>query len=170
MLLLHLLTWSPLCSLAKQCVTFLLDHQAITKAEDFLCPNPPNDADIFIISWIMHEYVSGAGTYFSVCLTSPRCDEIMLDGSPKPVGAVRSRYTHAQKMRASMTHIFGRDLGQGNQCWTKDERTDRMKGNPSVSPQLASYMVSLRNRKVHIPVAALFWSDSNCPFFAGSCW
>ena len=80
----------------------------------------------------------------------------MLDGSPKPVGAVRSRYTHAQKMRASMTHIFGWDLGQGNQCWTKDERTDRMKGNPSVSPQLASYMVSLRNRKVRIPVAALF--------------
>ena len=51
-------------------------------------------------------------------------------------------------MRTSMTHVFGRDLGLGSEKWHKNEQTGRMAGNPSVSVQLASYMVSLRNRKV----------------------
>ena len=51
-------------------------------------------------------------------------------------------------MRASMTHVFGRDLGLGSEKWHKNEQTGHMAGNPSVSIQLASYMVSLRNRKV----------------------
>jgi hypothetical protein len=79
----------------------------------------------------------------------------MLDGHRKPPEMTRSRYTHAQKMRASMTHVFGQDLGLGNQRWKKQEGSGRMVGNPSVSPQLASYMVSLRNRKVCIPLATL---------------
>ena len=82
-------------------------------------------------------------------LTATRCDEIQLDGSRKPAGVVRSTYTHAQKMRASMTHVFGRDLGLGSEKWHKNEHTGHMAGNPSVSTQLASYMVSLRNRKVN---------------------
>ena len=53
-------------------------------------------------------------------------------------------------MRASMTHVFGRDLGLGNEKWHKSEQTGHMAGNPSVSIQLASYMVSLRNRKVNL--------------------
>src|SRR6266446_5477661 len=81
-------------------------------------------------------------------LMAPRCDEISLDGNRKPAGVVRSKYTHAQKMRASMTHVFGRDFGLGSERWQKSEWTGRMAGNPSVSTQLASYMVSLRNRKV----------------------
>jgi hypothetical protein len=114
----------------------------------------------------------GASIYFSVCSNFTNM-EIMLDGSPKPVGAVRSRYTHAQKMRASMTHIFGWDLGQGNQRWMKDERTDHMKGNPSVSPQVTSYMVSLQNRKVCIlyeSLVAIFPLIPSICFFAGSHW
>jgi hypothetical protein len=83
-----------------------------------------------------------------VPLTELRCDEITLDGKPKPVEKVRSKYTHAQKMRASMTHIFGRDFGLGKQDWTKNEQTGRMTGNPSTSHLLGTYMVSLRNRKV----------------------
>lgn len=78
----------------------------------------------------------------------PRCDEISLEGSPKPAGMVRSKYTHAQKMRASMTHIFGRDFALGKQDWTKNEQTGHMTGNPSTSHLLGTYMVSLRNRKV----------------------
>ena len=78
----------------------------------------------------------------------PRCDEISLEGNNKPMGMVRSKYTHAQKMRASMTHIFGRDFGLGKQDWTKNEQTGRMTGNPSTSHLLGTYMVSLRNRKV----------------------
>jgi len=81
-------------------------------------------------------------------MTESRCDEISLDGKPKPVGKLRSKYTHAQKMRASMTHIFGRDLGLGKRDWTKNEQTGRMTGNPSTSHLLGTYMVSLQNRKV----------------------
>jgi len=43
-------------SLAKQCCAFLQKHQLIKTADDFLCANPPNDADAYIISWIMNEY------------------------------------------------------------------------------------------------------------------
>jgi hypothetical protein len=61
----------------------------------------------------------------------PRCDEISLDGNHnlKPVGMVRSKYTHSQKMRASMTHVFGCDFGLGKLDWTKNEQTGHMTGN-----------------------------------------
>jgi hypothetical protein len=36
---------------------FLILHQLIKTAEEFLCPNPPNDSDVYIISWIMQEWV-----------------------------------------------------------------------------------------------------------------
>jgi len=49
-----------------------------------------------------------------------------------------------------MTHIFGRDFGLGKRDWTKNELTGRITGNPSTSHLLGTYMVSLRNRKVHI--------------------
>jgi hypothetical protein len=89
-------------------------------------------------------------------LMEPRCDEISLEGNPKPVGMVRSKYTHAQKMRASMTHIFGRDFALGKQDWTKNEQTGRMTGNPSTSHLLGTYMVSLRNRKVCNSLLSIF--------------
>ena len=41
--------------LGKQCVAFLIKNKLITKAEEFLCPNPPSDADMYIIAWIMNE-------------------------------------------------------------------------------------------------------------------
>ena len=96
-----------------------------------------------------HGRVSCMCMFNFIWLTDPRCDEISLDGKPKPTGKVRSKYTHAQKMRASMTHIFGRDFGLGKQDWTRKEQTGRMTGNPSMSHLLGTYMVSLRNRKVH---------------------
>jgi hypothetical protein len=96
--------------------------------------------------------------YLPLTRTEPRCDEISLDGLPKPVDKVRSKYTHAQKMRASMTHIFGRDFGLGKQDWTKNEQTGRMIGNPSTSHLLGTYMVSLRNRKV-CNIVPLFHHD-----------
>ena len=99
-----------------------------------------------------HKLDHGRVSLTCTCLFSPltkhRCDEISLDGKPKPVGKVRSKYTHAQKMRASMTHIFGRDFSLGKQDWTKNEQTGRMMGNPSMSHLLGTYMVSLRNWKV----------------------
>ena len=50
----QLLTW-VLSRLAKQCAAFLISQKVIKTVEDFLCPNPPNDSDVYIISWIMQE-------------------------------------------------------------------------------------------------------------------
>jgi hypothetical protein len=77
------------------------------------------------------------------------CDEIGLDGTKKPSGTVRMSYAHAQKMRAAMTYAFGRLHHLGTLPWHKSETTGQMVGNPSVSDTVSSYMVSLRQRKVH---------------------
>jgi hypothetical protein len=58
-------------------------------------------------------------------------------------------------MRASMTHIFGRDFELGSTPWVKNRQTGHAFGNPSVSEKVATYMVSLRNRKVSISFIAL---------------
>lgn len=161
-------------SLAKQCATFLISHQLIKTAEEFLCPNPPDDSDVFIISWIMQEWVLccinlHALIQFFLLLMKTRCDEISLEGNHKPVGMIRSKYTHAQKMRASMTHIFGRDFGLGKQDWTKNERTGCMIGNPSMSHLLGTYMVSLRNRKVCNSPALKSAASESLLCIIGSC-
>ena len=167
--------WSPSClltcaphSLAKQCCTFLLKHQLIKTTEEFLCSTPPNDADAFIISWIMNEYWF-LFYMWKHCLWQPlRCDEIQLDGSHKPPGIICSKYTHAQKMHASMTHVFGHDFGLGSEKWHKSEQTGCMAGNPSVSTLLALYMVGLWNQKV----CRLFfhWFHCSRDYFIGLCW
>ncbi len=54
-----------------------------------------------------------------------RCDELNLDGSQKPLGQERSSYSHAQKMRASMTYAFGRVLKLGGQSWHQNMMTGR---------------------------------------------
>jgi hypothetical protein len=77
-----------------------------------------------------------------------RCDEVNLDGSLKPLGQERSSYSHAQKMRASMTYAFGRVLKLGALSWHQSEGTGRWIGNPSVSDVVSTYMLSLRRRKV----------------------
>lgn len=51
-------------------------------------------------------------------------------------------------MRASMTYLFGRILGLGSRPWQRSEVTGKMTGNPSISEQVSSYMMSLRTRKV----------------------
>ncbi|KAF8801122.1 hypothetical protein BYT27DRAFT_7072917, partial [Phlegmacium glaucopus] len=76
------------------------------------------------------------------------CDAINLDGTAKDSSTVRSSYTHAQKMHASMTYVFGRMYGLGSLPWHYDNTQDLMVGNPSVSEKVSSYMVSLRRRKV----------------------
>ncbi|KAJ7839364.1 DNA breaking-rejoining enzyme [Mycena olivaceomarginata] len=51
-------------------------------------------------------------------------------------------------MRAAMTYAFGRLLGLGSLPWHQSESTGKMVGNPSVSETVATYMTSLRRRKV----------------------
>lgn len=76
-----------------------------------------------------------------------RCDSIALDGSGPSTGP-QSSYSHAQKMHASMTYTFGRVCKVGNACWQPSESGTSGTGNPSVSMEVATYMVSLRRRKV----------------------
>ena len=55
----------------------------------------------------------------------------------------------AMKMRAAMTHKFGRDFGLGTQPWIEHPiKPDRFIGNPSISTAVTQYMVSLNRRKV----------------------
>jgi hypothetical protein len=78
-----------------------------------------------------------------------RCDSVALDG--KQAIGPQSSYTHAQKMRASMTHIFSRVLGIGSQHWQINLSRDGKAiatGNPSISDRVSTYMVGLRRRKV----------------------
>jgi hypothetical protein len=80
-----------------------------------------------------------------------RCDSIALDG--KPAIGPRGSYTHAQKMRASMTHVFSRVLGVGSQHWqhiTSQDGKVMVIGNPSISDRVSTYMVGLRRRKVSL--------------------
>ncbi len=56
----------------------------------------------------------------------------------------------AQKMRAAMTHKFGRDYQLGTQAWQEHPVTGKYVGNPSLSVVLSQYMVSLRRRNVRV--------------------
>lgn len=71
----------------------------------------------------------------------------MLDGTQKPRNVAVATYSHAQKIRAAMTYVFGRVYELGSIVWHQDEKNGRCYGNPSVSQKVSSYMVSLRNRK-----------------------
>ena len=69
-------------------------------------------------------------------------------GQIKPLNLRRGSYNMAQKMRAAMTHKFGRDYQLGTQVWQEHPVTRQYIGNPSLSVVLSQYMVSLRRRKV----------------------
>ncbi|KAJ7796116.1 hypothetical protein B0H14DRAFT_2916389 [Mycena olivaceomarginata] len=75
------------------------------------------------------------------------CDERNFDSTMKPPNQVRDSYNHAQKMRAAMTYAFGRLCGLGSLPWHQNS-AGNMVGNPSVSETVATYMTSLRRRKV----------------------
>ncbi|KAF8802224.1 hypothetical protein BYT27DRAFT_7244876 [Phlegmacium glaucopus] len=118
--------------LSEACASFLIAKKHITKQEQFLSCMPLPSSDEMMTAWIMDS-----------------CDTISLDG--KPPTTPHSSYTHAQKMQASMTHVFGRVLGIGSQPWKQTTSSDgevRVEGNPSISEKVSTYMVSLRRRKV----------------------
>ena len=76
-----------------------------------------------------------------------RCDELANDGSKKPQTQMRNSYGHAMRMRAAMTYGFGRFNSRGTIPWRISDN-GQWQGNPSISPQVSRYMVSLRKRKV----------------------
>jgi len=90
-----------------------------------------------------------------------RCDSINPDGSEKPPTEYRRAYTHAMKMRSALTYGFGRLYSRGNSPWACRDGI-RWDGNPSVSPQVARYMVALRKRKVRLLSLAHVFIDTAC--------
>lgn len=132
----------------QKCLSFLVQQKLIQKGELFFTDNPSPNTPLLIAAWIMHKLVLLHPNLGINLLLWDRCDEINLDGSPKHSEVLRDTYTHAQKMRASMTYAFGRLCGIGPIPWHKSEVTGKMVGNPSVSDTVASFMVSLRRRKV----------------------
>ena len=81
-----------------------------------------------------------------------RCDDIDISTSKKkPLGYEPATYSHAQKMRAAMTHQFGREFNLGMQSWTESQvNPGKYLGNPSLSMIVSQYMISLRRKKVFI--------------------
>jgi hypothetical protein len=63
----------------------------------------------------------------------------------------RATYGTAQKMRAAVSHKFGRDHKLGTQPWSVHPVVaGKFVGNPSLSVAVSQYMVSLRRRKVSV--------------------
>ncbi|KAJ3840841.1 hypothetical protein F5878DRAFT_532814, partial [Lentinula raphanica] len=115
---------------------FLVKRGLIKKGQLFVSP-PHEDSAEMIVAVIMDA-----------------CDSINLDGTAKDPSEIRNGYTHAQKIRAAFTYGFNRIAGLGMATWERSEITGLMKGNPSVSSLVSSYMVSLRRRKVQAGEAA----------------
>ena len=111
---------------------------------------PPN-MPTWIAMWIMDKFVTQLPSYF----TKPdycRCDELDPESGGekvKDLSMPRATYAHAQKMRAVISHKFGCDLGLGMAPWTENPlQPGEFLGNPSLSPKVSQYMVSLQRRKV----------------------
>lgn len=59
-------------------------------------------------------------------------------------------YNSAQKMRAAMSHQYGRNFKHGVQPFTENQnKPGTYTGNPSMSDTVSNYMISLRRRKVN---------------------
>lgn len=101
-----------------------------------------------IVAWVMDWYLRFSLSILAL-IAFYSCDMIGLDGKPRT--DERASYAHAQKMRASMTYMFGRVLGIGSQPWKQVVSVNgakHLEGNPSISVKVSTYMVSLRRRKV----------------------
>jgi hypothetical protein len=70
------------------------------------------------------------------------------DGSKKDLKDIPRTYSHAMKLRSALTYGFGRKYDRGTREWSLNKETAEWEGNPSISVQVARYMVALRRRKV----------------------
>jgi hypothetical protein len=79
-----------------------------------------------------------------------RCDENDIwTGHVKDPSIPRATFNTAQKMRAAMSHKFGRDYQLGTMPWVENPSIPgKYVGNPSLSVAVSQYMISLRRRKV----------------------
>ncbi|KAL1684942.1 hypothetical protein GGG16DRAFT_67295 [Schizophyllum commune] len=74
------------------------------------------------------------------------CDRLNIDGTVKPASENTHSWGQAQKMRASATFMWGHICGLGTLPWHENDAGEKI-GNPSISPIVSRYMVSLRKRK-----------------------
>ncbi|KAG1838738.1 hypothetical protein DFJ58DRAFT_845966 [Suillus subalutaceus] len=88
----------------NQAVVFLTGMHLLHKDKVFFCKRPRADTPWLIVAWIMNS-----------------CDSINIDGTQKPSSEEHGMYSHAQKMRASMTYAFGRLQGLGNMWWHESD-------------------------------------------------
>jgi hypothetical protein len=112
-------------------------------------PTVPANYPTRVAAWIMSKLAFVIRSPHNTEL-KPRCDDIDIKtGATKPLSEARHSYAYAQKMRAAVSHKFGRELQKGTQIWTEDSRTPgHFLGNPSLSTHVSQYMISLRRRKV----------------------
>lgn len=98
------------------------------------------------------------GHSFDTPINILRCDDVDVhSGQVKDLSIHRASYNMAQKMRAAMTHKFGRDFGLGTQFWTESPfHPGFFQGNPSLSVVVSQYMISLRRRKVSLSIHSLY--------------
>jgi hypothetical protein len=75
----------------------------------------------------------------------------------------RATYNNAQKMRAAISHKFGRDHGLGTQPWMENPGCPgKFIGNPSLSVTVSQYMISLRRRKVSVCCFSIMQIQGTC--------
>ncbi|KAI0696042.1 hypothetical protein C8T65DRAFT_527778, partial [Cerioporus squamosus] len=73
----------------------------------------------------------------------------LVTGNQKDLSIERVSYARAQKMRAAISHKFGRGFKIGSQMWGEHPLLPgTFYGNPSLSVVVSEYMISLRRRKV----------------------
>lgn len=125
----------------------------ITSPEDIeaLVPNLPEEFPNWVAYWIMDRFVIHMIYQAHLLIEeSFRCDsQSPFTGEAKHPSEARSTYGTAQKMRAAISHKFGREYARGTQLWTEHpHKPGQYIGNPSLATTLSQYMISLRRRKV----------------------
>ncbi len=124
----------------------------------FTIDSMPEQTPLWIIAWIMSQFVFLSSVPFFSLQIEDSCDIIKPNGCKKDPGTPVSTYTHAMKLRSSLTYGFGRNHRRGKRDWILNSESGEWNGNPSVSIQVARYMVALRKRKVSAVSNPIFTS------------
>lgn len=116
----------------------------------------PAELPSWVAVWIMSKYVSYPLKFVHLLSHSIRADDIdIYTGEEKDPGVARVKYGTAQKMRAAISHKFGRDFEFGERPFMQNTLTGKWTGNPSLSIPVAQYMVSLQRRKVCVMLSSI---------------
>lgn len=110
----------------------------------------PSQLPLWITAWIMDKYVHILPRSYLYLMCLNRADDTdVFTNQPKSISIPRVSYDYAQKMRAAVSHKFGRDFKLGTQHWLENPLTPgKYYGNPSLSVIVSQYMISLRRCKV----------------------